>query len=339
MRRQRIDLPTIASWGNLQRAVWKAVKGKRFRPAVINFFENLDASLLELQSAILAEKSPHGIYRTFIIHDPKRRVIHAANFADRVLHHAIMNLAEPVFERALIDSTFACRPGKGVHQAVYQVQRNLQRFPWFVQVDVAHYFPSIDHARMFDLLTHRFKGEAFIRLLARILDSYHSSPGKGLPIGSLTSQHFANLYLDAADRFLQNHPLVCAQVRYMDDMVWWCRDKFHAQSVLALFQQFLNEHCFLQLKPQIHINRSKMGLTFCGFRILPGIIRLTLRKQRRYRALRQSYELAWQNGILNSQYLQTAYSGILAATFPAETRRWRQKDLQLHPCLYDNVAG
>lgn len=339
MRRQRVDLEAIADWGNLHRAVWKAVKGKRFRPAVLHFFEDLDSSLRQLQADILNEKVPYGGYRAFIIHDPKRRLIHAACFADRVLHHALLNVTEPVFERSLIDTTFACRPGKGVHQAVYQVQRNLQRFPWYVQVDVEHYFPAIDHQRMMACLTRRFKGAAGLRLFSKILDSYHVSPGKGLPIGSLTSQHFANLYLDAADRFLQNHPGVNAYVRYMDDMVWWCSDKTTAQQVLRQFQSFLETQCYLQLKPKVNLNRSVMGMTYCGFRIFPGVIRLTLRKRRRYRLLRQNYECAWQKGRLDSLALQAAYSSVLAALLPAETRHWRQNNLQWHPCLYDNLPG
>lgn len=339
MKRLRIDPEAIATWDNLQLAVWKAVKGKRLRPTVIQFFEIFDTALTQLQSDILAEKVPYGIYRSFIIHDPKRRLIHAASFADRVLHHAILNLAEPVFEQSLVDWTFACRSGKGVHLAVKQVQRNLQRFPWFVQVDVEHYFASIDHQRMMHLLTNRFKGTACLRLFGRILETYHTSPGKGLPIGSLTSQHFANLYLDAADRFLQNHPSVHAQIRYMDDIVWWCEDKLSAQQVLNAFQHFLEDDCLLRLKSTIRMNRSTVGMHYCGFRILPGVIRLPLRKKRRYRFLIDQYESAWLADKIDSKQLQMAFASVVTATFPAQSRCWRQIDLQLHPSLYDNVSG
>lgn len=339
MKRHRIELAEIAAWENLQCAVWKAAKGKRLRPAVVMFFKDLDVRLEQLQADILAERVPYGSYRAFFIQDPKRRLIHAAGFADRVLHHAVMNRAEPVFERSLVDSTFACRPGKGVHRAVLRVQRNLQRFPWFVQVDVAGYFPSIDHGRLMNLLARRFKGAAFMRLLERIIGSYQFSPGKGLPIGSLTSQHFANLYLDGADRFLLGHAAVCAHVRYMDDIVWWCRDKQSARSVLQAVGEYITGTCQLTLKPLARINRSVRGMTYCGFRILPGTIRLTLRKQRRYRLLRRYYETAWQRGEIAGSGLQTAFDSVLAATLPAQSLPWRQRDLQLHPSLYDNVRG
>lgn len=339
MQRQRIDLADIAAWDNLQLAVWKASKGKRLRPEVSSFFAELDARILQLQTDILAEQVPYCEYRSFVIHDPKRRRIHAACFADRVLHHAIMNRAEPTFEKSLVNSTYACRPGKGVHHAVMQVQRNLQRFPWFVQVDVDGYFPAIDHQRLLHLLSRRFKGNAFLHLLMRIVDSYQSAPSKGLPIGSLTSQHFANYYLDGADRFLLGHPEVFAHIRYMDDILWWCKDKLSAQRVLQEFSYFMMETCKLRLKSTFRINRSSQGMTYCGFRILPGTLLLTLRKKRRYRILRQHYEAAWQNGDITCRELQSAYDAVLAATLPAHSLRWRQRDLQLHPSVVDNYTG
>ena len=339
MKRKKIELQDIASWDNLQLALFKAAKGKRSRSVVTNFFCRFEQRIAQLQHDILTENVPYGSYRPFVIHDPKRRIIHAASFADRILHHAIINLAEPVFEQSLVNSSYACRPGKGVHSAVKRVQQHLQRYPWYVQVDVEHYFPAIDHVRLIVLLFRRFKGVPFLRLLERIVDSYHASPGKGLPIGSLTSQHFANYYLDSADRFLQNHPAVCAQIRYMDDIVWWCRDKAIALHVLHEFEEYIREICLLKLKPSMQINRSQQGITYCGFRILPGTIRLTIRKQRRYRLLRHYYESAWQQRRISDSGLQAAYDSILAATLPAQSKTWRQRDLQLHPTLYDNVYG
>ena len=178
-----------------------------------------------------------------------------------------------------------------------------------------------------------------MQLLERIIESYQSVPGKGLPIGSLTSQHFANYYLDSADRFLLNHPAVCAHICYMDDIVWWCKDKSDAQGVLQELRDHVRNVCQLKLKPLIQINRSAQGITYCGFRILPGTMRLTARKQHRYRYLRQHYETAWEHGIVDDQGLQAAYDAILAATLPAHSKTWRQRDLQLHPCLYDNANG
>jgi hypothetical protein len=120
MKRLAIKIEAIADRSNLLLAVHKAARGKQQRPAVAAFLSELDARLAQLSAAILDGSAPSGDYRSLIIHDPKRRQIHAACFADRVLHHAVLNLAEPRFERMLVDSSYACRPGKGVHAAVAQ---------------------------------------------------------------------------------------------------------------------------------------------------------------------------------------------------------------------------
>jgi retron-type reverse transcriptase len=339
MKRQHIALTDIAAYDNLLQATWKAAKGKQHRPDVQHFIAHLDDSVQQLSNAILQGNAPTGRYRQFYIHDPKLRLITAVCFEDRVLHHAIMNLAEPIFERTLINHTYACRPHKGVHKAVQQVQKNLRRFAWFVKVDIQRYFPSIDHARLLQLLSRRFKGEDFLNLLWRIIDSYHATPNKGLPIGSLTSQHFANYYLDGADRFLANHAQVGAVVRYMDDTVWWCDDKTTAKQVLKQLTDYLETERLLQLKANSQINRSERGVTYCGYRILPATCRLTLRKKRRYQQLRQRWEYLWQTGEINSLKLQQAYDAVHAVTLHTDSLAWRKRVLQLHPSCYTTHAG
>lgn len=260
--------------------------------------------------------------------------VYAACFEDRVLHHAIMNLAEPVFERALVPSTFACRPGLGVHRAVAQVQKNLQRFPWFAKVDIEGYFPSIDHAHLKRLLASRFKGDEFLALLGRIIDSYESRPGQGLPIGSLTSQHFANLYLANADRWLLAHPQVCAHVRYMDDTLWWGATKAGMKHVLRELAEYLDHERALRLKANAQINRSRCGVSYCGYRITPGAIRLSPRKQRRYRELSRKWEQAWSVGDIDETALQRGYDAVHAITLHADSLHWRQQQLARQPSLY-----
>ena len=136
MKRDAISLQQVAAHSNLVLATWKAARGKLQRPEVARFLSDVDARLASLGAAILAGLAPRGEQRQFIIHDPKRRLITAACFEDRVLHHAILNLAEPRFERMLVQGCYACRPGKGVHAAVLAVQRHLhqaQAWPWFAR--------------------------------------------------------------------------------------------------------------------------------------------------------------------------------------------------------------
>lgn len=265
MKRLAVRLEDIADIGNLQLVTWKAAQGKAQRPAVARFLADLDGPLAVLAADILDGSAPRGRMHRFTIHDPKRRVIHAACFADRVLHHAILHLTEPAFERALVASSFACRPGLGVHASVTQVQRLLQRWPWVVQVDVAGYFPSIEHARLRALLARRFKGAGFLALMDRILDSGTpdpvAAPGRGLPIGALTSQHLANAFLDRADRFLLEtcRAEVRGHARYMDDIVFACDSRAAAQATLARLHRFLADELGLALKPGVVLQPSERG--------------------------------------------------------------------------------
>ena len=285
MKRLLITLPQLAERQNLLLATWKAARGRQQRPVVARFLATLDTRLGQLAESILAQTAPQGRMRRFTIFDPKQREITAACFADRVLHHALLNLAEPRFEAALLPSSFACRPGLGVHAAVAAAQRNLQRWPWWVQVDVAGYFPSIDHGLLMAMLARRFKGAQHLALWQRIIASGAPAGGcatVGLPIGALTSQHLANAYLDAADRFLLDQPEVGGHVRYMDDIVVWCRSRADADRTLALLADFLWQARRLRLKPGARVGESRHGLRFCGFEVRQGAVWPGPRKRQRF---------------------------------------------------------
>lgn len=337
MKRTAISMTDLASRDNLLSATWKAAKGKRHRPAVARFVGNLDASLDRLADDILNERAPVGRYRQFTIRDPKQRVITAACFADRVLHHAILNLAEPRFERMLVGTTYACRPDKGVHAAAIEVQRNLRRFPWVVQVDVAGYFPSIDHDVLKALLARRFKGVSFLALLGRIIDAGATdTPGRGLPIGALTSQHFANAYLDGADRFLLARPDVQAHVRYMDDIVWWCPTHSAALASLDGLQRFLRDERRLRLKPGVRVGRSSEGLSYCGFRIRAGVVLASSRKLSRYRSGMATVQAALKRGAVSEGEAQRTLDTLLAMLVGARTTTFRQR---MHNAVRDKVEA
>lgn len=326
MQRDAITLDELAKRDNLLLAVWKAARGKRDRPAVIRFLVDLENRLAEMASAILEERAPQGRLRRFTIYDPKRRVITAACFADRVLHHAILNLVEPRFERMLVESSYACRPGKGIHAAIAAVQRNLQRWPWFVRADIDAYFASIDHALLKTLLARRFKGAGFLALLGRIIDAgVAEAPWRGLPIGALTSQHFANAYLDAADRLLLTHDGVRAHVRYMDDILWWCPSKEAAKASLHDLRQFLVRERGLHLKPTVLMARSGRGVAYCGFRVKPGVVLASGRKLSRYRAGLTRIEAARATEQVTERQAQRASDGMLATLAGTQSLHFRQR--------------
>ncbi|MFO0874375.1 MAG: reverse transcriptase/maturase family protein [Phycisphaerales bacterium] len=329
MQRDRIGLEDVARHDNLLLATWKAARGKRHRAAVARFLDNLGRNLATLAEEILSERSPRGRARSFTIRDPKRRTITAACFADRVLHHAILNLAESRFERMLVESSYACRPGKGVHCAVLAVQRHVRRsdaLPWVVQVDVENYFASIDHAILESLLAQRFKGRPFLALLGRIIAAGGvATPGQGLPIGSLTSQHFANAYLDGADRFLLRHPGVGAHVRYMDDLVWWCPSRAAATETLEGLRAYLDRERKLALKPSFHLGLSRRGIAYCGFRVRPGVVLPSSRKMTGYRAALLRIEATLGTGEVTEASAQRAYDVASAALTGCQSIGFRRR--------------
>ena len=324
MNRQHVDLADIAERSNLMLALWKTARGRRQQPAVRRWLASADQRLDVLADDIVQGCAPQHAVRQFTIHDPKRRVISAPCLADRVLHHAILNLTEARFERALVDSAYACRPGRGVHAGVAAVRRALQRWPWFVQVDVASYFASIHHARLVALLARRFKGSGFLALLGRIVCG-DSGCDRGLPIGALTSQHFANAYLDAADRWLLAQPAVRAHVRYMDDIVWWCATEAEANDVLAQLQAWIGPALALQLKPGAEARPSSQGIIWCGFEVSAGRVLPGPRKRLRYAQAVCRLAEAERAGWPTSEQLQRAHDAALATLAHTQSLHLRQR--------------
>ncbi|MEH6824433.1 MAG: reverse transcriptase/maturase family protein [Motiliproteus sp.] len=189
---------------------------------------------MQLQADMVNGEYQPGNYRQFIIRERKPRLISAAPFRDRVVHHALMNQLEPVLEAGFYHHNYACRPGKGTHRAVDQYQRWAKRYAYVLKLDMARYFPSIRHGPLKQQLRRLLKDQSMLALCDRIIDnSPYDSPGVGLPIGNLTSQYFANLYLNDTDHWIKQHLKAPAYLRYVDDLMllgddkaqlWNCRD-------------------------------------------------------------------------------------------------------------------
>jgi len=328
VRRTRVDLEEIADLTNLSEAAWRAARGKRHRVEVRAFFANLETELSLLGSDLLRGSAPYGRYHVFQIHDPKPRIITAPCFRDRVIHHALIQKIGPRLEAALVPSCVACRRGMGNLAAIEAAQRGLRRADWYVHLDIKSYFDSIDHRILIGLLDRYLKGHDLIPLVIRLLESHETAPGKGLPIGALTSQYFANLYLDGLDRFLRERVRVRHHVRYMDDTVWWTDNKARALESRRLARTWLGEHRSLEVKGQGIVNRSDLGLTFCGYRIQRSRLRLTRRKRERYRAGLRKWERFYREGRIDDRRLQAGYWAIHAPTAHADAARWRRACLE-----------
>ena len=328
VRRCLGTLSDVTTLENLCRAFHRAARGKRHQPEVQAFAVDLLARLSALGEAIQAGRAPLNQYRQFQIRDPKPRLIHAPVFTDRVVHHALMAVVGPTLDRALIDDTFACRIGKGSWAAVLRAQNHLRRYPWYAKLDIRKYFASIPHDRLSAALRKKIGRGALSQALLRIVHGFEHAPGQGLPIGALTSQYLANFYLAPLDRFLINDPRVAAVTRYMDDQLFWSADARTARDVLMDVRRFIPETLGLTLKDNAFVQRSRAGLSFLGFRIYPGVLKLSRRRQRRYREARARWERAYWAGELDAAGLQRGYASALAMTAHADARGFRQADLQ-----------
>ena len=323
MRRANHLFEQIADRENLRLAVPKALRGKRSKRDARAFVANLDESLESLRTALIRGDVPLGAYHQFTIRDPKTRLITAPCFRERVLHHAVINVCEPVFERWLVADTFACRRGKGRLAALHRARQFAGGFSFFLKMDIRQYFASISHEILGARLERLFKDRRLLTLLRRIIASFESSPGRGLPIGSLISQHFANFYLGWFDRFAKERLRSRGYVRYMDDMALWAETSTELRGHLAAATGFLKDDLDLELKLNPYINRVGHGMDFLGCRIFPEYTVLNRRSRVRFQRKLRRLEAAHVAGRLDELSLQQRSAALIAFTRTPGLSSWR----------------
>jgi retron-type reverse transcriptase len=264
----------------------QAAKGKKNNPRVALFLRNLEREVITLEEELLTKIYQPRPYRTFKIHDPKARMICAAEFRDRVVHHAVCNVIEPIFERSFIDDTYACRKDKGTLRAIRRAQGFCRRHRYFLKLDLHKFFDSVDHVVLKTQLRRKVKDEDLLWLLDVFID--HPVPwtelGKGIPIGNLTSQHFANFYLTGLDHFIKNYLRIEGYVRYMDDLVLFTDEIETLWDAAANLDAYLDKKLHLKVKSgSLLLAPISQGLSFLGFRIFSGVTRIRRQGWRRFR--------------------------------------------------------
>lgn len=264
----------FSSFSNLLAAYQKARRGTRKNQATSEFFLNLEYELFEMQESLRLMTYYPEDYRYFQIYDPKERTISVAPFRDRVVHHALVNVLEPIYERCFIYDSYATRKGKGTHKALRQAQRYLKRTGWFFKTDISKYFDSIQHDVLLELLSLKIKDKQVLEITERIIRN-GGAGGVGLPIGNLTSQFFANVYLNKFDHFVKQELRFKEYIRYMDDFVLFSSDKDWLKQARLEIEAYLKEQLGLSLKPSgTYINSATNGLTFLGRRVFPATLRI-----------------------------------------------------------------
>jgi retron-type reverse transcriptase len=327
MKRAGNLVERIADADNLRLAFWKASRGKRAKPEVLRFRADLDARLRCLRDELLSGCVRWGPYRTFMVFDPKERTICAAPFRDRVAQHAIMNVVEPHFEVYQIHDSYACRRGKGLDGAIARAVRFCRTGDWYLKMDVRKYFDSIDHATLKGLLCRRFKDPLLLALLDGVIDSHEDSPGRGVPIGNLTSQFFANHYLGVLDHHCKQ-ALGCQRyLRYMDDFVVWDSQKDRLRQVGHEIAGFLGDSLKLDLKP-VCLNACSRGMTFLGYRVYPGHVRLAARSRKRFRRKMAQYDGNYTTGRWTEEETARHVEPLLAFVRRAESQSFRRRVLE-----------
>ncbi len=274
MKRIGYVFDDFVSFNNLWYAWRKAYKGSHTAYSAKEFYFHGENEVLSLQEDLRSGfYHPEG-FHTFQIYDPKERTISVAPFRDRVVHHAIVAIIDPVYERCFDDHSYATRKGKGTHKAILQAQKYLRTYRWFLKMDIQKYFDSIDHNILKIALHRKFKDERFLNVVFRIIDA-GGFESKGLPIGNLTSQFLANVYLDMLDKFIRFRMNNVAYIRYMDDFILFSNTKESLKHIKPVIENFLAEQLKLTLKEKATlINQRLAGLSFLGARIYPATIRI-----------------------------------------------------------------
>ncbi len=290
----------IATFENLYAAYLKAAVCKRNKIDVLDFAHFLEINLCQLRDELLNQSYKPGGYQSFLIYEPKPRLISKAPFRDRVVHHALMNVIGPLLEKSLVFDSYANRVGKGTHRAIQRYQYFSRRFSYALKCDIHKFFPSIDFAVLKSLIRRKIACRKTLWLIETIIDNSNEQepvqvyfPGdtlftpierrKGLPIGNLTSQFFANYYLNPLDHFIKEKLHCKGYVRYVDDFVLFANDKKQLGAWKRTIAVFLQDYRLLLHPRQCHIYPVQTGRRFLGQVVFPGKRRLTGENVRRFR--------------------------------------------------------
>lgn len=325
----------VASFESLYRGYREARKGKRYRDEVVSFAESLEGNILELSQDLMSRNYQPKGFKKFTLFDPKEREISAPYFRDRVVHRSLHRVLEPIFEKRFIHDTYACRPNKGTHAGVDRLQSFMRKqdTEYYLKCDIKGYFDSVDHELLVREIGRKISDEEVLWLVEEFLEDYSSGRGesRGMPIGTLYSQLFANVYLDRFDHFVKQSLQAEYYLRYMDDFVLLSDSKDRLHRLKAAMQGYLQDKLELDLPgSKTTLEPIEKGATFLGYRVFPHYrllrkrnklkFKRRLKKQKKllesgeisFREIRQSME-SWRGHAehADTENLQNQYIGSL----------------------------
>lgn len=313
MKRVGNVMERICDFENMHEAFLRAARGKTGKMEVRKFRQSLEERLQDIRQRLYDGSFEFGKYHFFSIYDPKPRMICAASFDERVAFHAMMRICHPVFDNYQIYDSYASRIGKGTYKALERSVAFCRKYKWFLKLDVCKYFDSIDHDVLFGHLCRLFKDKTLLYLFHNLIDSYGKKEGKGLPIGNLTSQYFANHYLALADHYSKENLKVRAMVRYMDDVLFFSDEKEDLLSAKKKYENYLFERLKLTLHEPV-VNSTKRGVPFLGYVVRPSGLRMSTASRHRFRNRQKMLDRLWLLGNISDdkyrQQMQSMYSFI-----------------------------
>ena len=330
MKRYGYLYPKITSFENLILAANRAQKSKRFRPEVLRFNQNFETEILQLQAELQTRTYQPGNYFNFEIYDPKPRWISAAPYRDRVVHHALCHIIQPIFERSFIHDTYANRIGYGTHRALERFTHFTRKSTYVFQADIRRYFPNINHSILKTLIRRKIKCPDTLWLIDRIIDNSPkidptAPPATGIPIGNLTSQFFANLYLSAFDHYVCEQLKPSGYLRYVDDFALFSNDRDELYSHRKAIETVLQTELHLEIHAiKSQIFETRIGCNFVGFRIFPTHIRVRNSNLRRARTRIKNWKMLDQRNCLHLEGIQRSLTSWNEHLSHANTHKLRQ---------------
>ncbi|MDO8656029.1 MAG: reverse transcriptase domain-containing protein [Nanoarchaeota archaeon] len=325
----------LCSYKNLELAFKNARKGKTQKQYVIDFEKDLEKNLFKLQHELMFHTYKPEPLQEFILRDPKTRKINRSSFRDRIVHHALCNIIMPLLEKNFIYDSYANRRGKGTFKAIERfdqfktkVSHNFTRTIFVLKADIRHYFEAVDHDILISLLKKKISDGRILWLINRIISHYSIKKKKGMPLGNLTSQFFANVYLNELDQFAKHTLLVTYYIRYVDDFVIFSESKEMLQLYKDKIDIFLRERLALELHP----DKSKIiplhrGVEFLGMKIFPHHKRIKTRNLRKFYRKFQGICKAYAEKEVDYDSVYEFVEGWLAYVKNANTYTLRKKVL------------
>jgi RNA-directed DNA polymerase len=345
----------IISLPNIYRAYEKAIKGKKGKFKVLDFEENLHENLLDIHKELLDFSYEVSEYSEFYVNDYKTRKVLAPKLRDSVIQHAIYNYLEEIYDETFIFDSFSCRKGKGTHKGFKRLRSFLHKHKnqdYFIKLDVSKYFYSIDQYKLIEIIEKKIKDRDLMTLLKKIIYSHSEEKipahivnfdfeeqRKGIPIGNLLSQLFANIYLNELDYFVKHNLKIEHYVRYVDDFVIIEKEKRNLGVLRNTLRLFLKEHLFLKLENRkIQINKIQFGVDFVGFVIFKKLLRVRTKNYQRFRKKLNVRLRLYHSKKLNILKLNASFESYLGHLSHSNSEKLKLRIIQIRVMTFSKAV-